>query len=292
MGLFKKIVNVFYDDVEVEDEQVTEKEQEETKVEEISKPRIEEVHIPVENKPLVHEDVSEREIFKTESAKTFKFPLEDEEEDLPIKRTNRVNLDEEIKPQRREVKLGMYDHIEKPKPVEASVSTPKTFKPSPVISPVYGILDENYSKEDIVTRKEPIITRTENSEKDYDTIRRKAYGTLEDELENTLTKITKQEEKIEKVALDVNDLNIEENNRSIEDLLNEIKVNKNMSIGEAEEIIKDQMEQEEKEQEKEKPAHAQVEDLRAEEPEEVYDKTLEHDLFNLIDSMYEEKDVK
>ena len=58
------------------------------------------------------------------------------------------------------------------------------FKPTPIISPVYGVLDKNYHKEDIVSK----------SDKDYksvdglsvDSIREKAYGTLEDELENTL----------------------------------------------------------------------------------------------------------
>lgn len=29
----------------------------------------------------------------------------------------------------------------------------KVFKPSPIISPVYGVLDKNYHKEDIVTKK-------------------------------------------------------------------------------------------------------------------------------------------
>ena len=46
---------------------------------------------------------------------------------------------------------------------------------------------KNYKKEEVVARKE--VYETHESEKSYDYVRKKAYGTLEDELENTLTKI-------------------------------------------------------------------------------------------------------
>jgi len=61
----------------------------------------------------------------------------------------------------------------------------RVFKPTPIISPVYGILDKNYHKEDIVTKKE-VNNSTNNNENTIDSVRKKAYGTLEDELENTL----------------------------------------------------------------------------------------------------------
>ena len=125
MGLFNKIINVFYDDVEPEEtkeEEVKVKEEVPLKREDISKPRIEEVHIP-----------------KTET-KTFKFPMIDEEdEDLPIKRSRSFsNYEEEsVKPQKREVKLGMYDTPKKmPERVVETPKTEKAFKPTPVISPV------------------------------------------------------------------------------------------------------------------------------------------------------------
>ena len=65
---------------------------------------------------------------------------------------------------------------------ETVVEERKIFKPTPIISPVYGILDKNYHKEDIVSRNE--VKTPELSP--IDTVRNKAYGTLEDELENTL----------------------------------------------------------------------------------------------------------
>ena len=59
------------------------------------------------------------------------------------------------------------------------------FKPTPIISPVYGILDKNYHKEDIVSKKDVDYTPVGNVSS-IDSVRKKAYGTLEDELENTL----------------------------------------------------------------------------------------------------------
>ena len=61
----------------------------------------------------------------------------------------------------------------------------KQFKPTPIISPVYGVLDKKYNKEDITPKKEERITFTSTSIS-IDEVRKKAYGTLEDELERTL----------------------------------------------------------------------------------------------------------
>ena len=63
----------------------------------------------------------------------------------------------------------------------------KTFKPTPIISPIYGVLDRNYHKEDISSKK---ITHSEYRDPSkpltIDEVRKKAYGTLEDDIENTL----------------------------------------------------------------------------------------------------------
>lgn len=71
-------------------------------------------------------------------------------------------------------------------PYQGNTNEKKTtkFKPTPIISPVYGILDKNYHKEDIVTKKETSYKSIDGLS--VDSIRDKAYGTLEDELENTL----------------------------------------------------------------------------------------------------------
>ncbi len=59
----------------------------------------------------------------------------------------------------------------------------KGFQPSPIISPIYGVLDKNYKKEEIVAKKEVRLTSHYSRGKlDLDDVRKKAYGTLEDDL--------------------------------------------------------------------------------------------------------------
>lgn len=280
MGLFDKIKSVFYDEeiIEVPEEKVK-REEVKPKIEKVERPLVEEE----KPKPKLETPVyTEREIFKTESSASFKFPMIDEEEEKP-KQRSRVNVLEE-RAKESSKRENKYADLFKEK------STPekkpeRIFKPSPVISPVYGVLDKNYTKEEIMERSQEVIPRT-TSPKDmnYDAVRRKAYGTLEDELESTLTELSEPKH-TEKPAEKTD-------NKSIEDLLNEIEGNKNMSIGEIEEKIKDKMEEEESE-----PISLnKVSDTYSEEEESendesgAYDKTLEHDLFNLIDSMYEEKE--
>lgn len=62
----------------------------------------------------------------------------------------------------------------------------KKFTPTPIISPVYGVLDKNYNKEDITTKKERENMTHTNTSVTIDDVRRKAYGTLEDDIETTL----------------------------------------------------------------------------------------------------------
>ena len=51
------------------------------------------------------------------------------------------------------------------------------FRPSPIISPIYGILDKNYKKEDVVSKKEIRITSSyARTNLNVDDIRNKAYG--------------------------------------------------------------------------------------------------------------------
>lgn len=279
MGLFDKIKSVFYDEeiIEVPEEKVK-REEVKPKIEKVERPLVEEE----KPKPKLETPVyTEREIFKTESSASFKFPMIDEEEEKP-KQRSRVNVLEE-RTKESSKRENKYADLFKEK--SAPEKKPeRIFKPSPVISPVYGVLDKNYTKEEIMERSQEVIPRT-TSPKDmnYDAVRRKAYGTLEDELESTLTELSEPKH-TEKPAEKTD-------NKSIEDLLSEIEGNKNMSIGEIEEKIKDKMEEEESEPiSLDKVSDTYSEDEGVNEDAGAYDKTLEHDLFNLIDSMYEEKE--
>ena len=64
----------------------------------------------------------------------------------------------------------------------------KRFKPTPIISPVYGVLDKNYHKEEIVDKTKKGSSRI--SAKTLDDVRKKAYGSLEDDIETTLFGVT------------------------------------------------------------------------------------------------------
>lgn len=300
MGLFGKIKNIFYDEeiVDVPEEPKS-----------VEKPKIEEVKVEKKVEPIKRETpvinttptYSEREIFTRETTNTFKFPMLDEEEVKPAR--TRVNALESARMEKKKeetekARTDKYKDLFKENTTTSS-KPDRIFKPSPVISPVYGVLDKNYTREEIIERQENITRTTNPKDMNYDAVRRKAYGTLEDELESTLSKLSEPEihEKVEKPVT-------KEEEKSIEDLLNEIEGNRNMSIGDIEEKIKDKMEEEEqesisddeflkefmaktskKEEEtiKEEKATTKEEDVDA-------DKTLEHDLFNLIDSMYEDKE--
>jgi len=319
MGIFSKIANIFYDEVEETEEPKKEVKREERKPVEIrdEKPKIEEYHFERSKEEVVkpkNEDTIEREVFKREvkEAKTFKFPIIDEEEEEEevkvapeITRTRSSIYDIEKPEAPKEVRReSKYDSIvtraqeTRQEPSVTKKPEMRIFRPTPVISPVYGILDKNYTKEEIIARQD--VVRRSDDDMNYDSVRRKAYGTLEDELENTLNKISIAKKDVEKTIEEMDNYSEEENNKSIEDLLNEIESNKNMSIGEIEEKIKDQMEEEEESShEEEKVVEDEPEILSPkkeketkvkEEEEEDFDKTLEHDLFNLIDSMYEEKE--
>jgi len=80
----------------------------------------------------------------------------------------------------------------------------KGFKPSPIISPVYGVLDKNYRKEEVVTKRETKIT-SGRTNFDLDTIRNKAFGADDEEISDKKTREAKREEKKEdKKIYDVN----------------------------------------------------------------------------------------
>lgn len=56
------------------------------------------------------------------------------------------------------------------------------FRPSPIISPIYGVLDKNYTKEEVKEKREVRISTFSRDDLDLDAVRRKAYGSLEDEI--------------------------------------------------------------------------------------------------------------
>lgn len=278
MGVFSKLKNIFYDEEYIDEpeaeikkvDKVVKKEVEEAKprVEEIKitreEPKREEIKRVVEE-PKSSNDFSERELFRSE--RTFNFTEFDDDEELPPRR-NVLNS---------EPKVAKRVEVQKP----AIPEQPKIFKPSPVISPIYGILDKDYKKDEVVSktvREEKIVIK--DSATTYDTVRRKAYGTLEDELEDTLNSMNKLtpeaiSNEVNKIDESVNELDKKTN--KIEDLISKIETTtSDISVGE----LEDKMELE----------HFDDEDDESVSDKTMTNSTLEHDLFNLIDSMYDDKE--
>ncbi len=241
----------------------------------------------------------------------------------------------------------------------------RKFTPSPVISPVYGILDKNYKKEEIVDRvgglkrekkvkpkevkleeevvetvkveeppaieKEEIV-KEEPIKVDLDSVRQKAYGSIDNLLEEALEEVSKsapkeevkEEPKVEETPvieeeekpLDIPEALEEEpildkeeepkeSDKMIEELLDEdIKEEEPAADEDVSDLILQDMEEEKKVPEKktldevEKTSTLKIlDDIEKElndiEPvakKDNLDNTLESDLFNLIDSMYEKGD--
>ena len=168
MGFFDKVKNMFTEEVE----------EDEVKVEQIKN---EVTHVSIESPNAKKEEYEEENIqdFKFESEEKINKPVFFDDNDFrDLKLAPKV---EEKKPVEKEL------YSAKIQPERREVIEKKAFKPTPIISPVYGILDKNYHKEDIVSREEVVKQPVVNdSEVSIESIRNKAYGTLEDELENTL----------------------------------------------------------------------------------------------------------
>ena len=83
----------------------------------------------------------------------------------------------------------------------------KGFKPSPIISPVYGVLDKNYRKEEVVTKKETKIS-VGRTNFDLDSVRNKAFGKDDEEISDKKTREArekaKEKEQEDKRIYDVN----------------------------------------------------------------------------------------
>ena len=268
MGLLNKLKNVLFEEEEIE-----------VPIEEPKKKVEQETKKPLERKRNVYESeikddtpiVSDRDLFSSE--KTFDFPIFDDQEFESMKSPKKeapeekksmgINLFDYEKPKIKrdvkertpEIKGRAYD-IKKP-----SGPNTKKFQPSPVISPVYGVLDKNYKKEDVVVVKE------EKRTIDVDDVRKKAFGTLEEDIEKTLSETRK---------IEVPSIPETKEEKSVDELLEDVSF-QTIDVPETKEEVKEII-----------PEELEIK----EEPKKGADlenDTLENDLFDLIDSMYEDR---
>lgn len=334
MGLLDKMKNLFTEEV---DEPV--KKEKKSKKDESIKKEILKEEKTVEIAPARKEtaDFYEKEIEEIQEIK---------QEEKPEKAISSLYFDDEDfldlpkKEEPKEVKRSsftrdIYSEINKENPkfdkkFETKKTENKKFKPSPIISPVYGILDKNYKKDEIPAK---VTVNPYKSDKiTVDDVRNKAFGTLEDELENTLTSsIVINNEVVEDSGINIFDEletreeknktnnisdELEKQKQQIEEINEIIKTNvspENKKItsrkidnileelDEIEELIPTKDKKEKIEETKIEEPMEEKEDLFnemenevsediANEAKEANDDLEEGDLFNLIDSMYEKRD--
>jgi len=329
VGVFNKLMNILFDEQEVEEEIPTITKTKKEEIESIKKPKpIEDDEIivkKIEKNPNEDEtlfdipkltDNEEKIDEDNVPTRTFTFPMidDDEDEELPEdmpKRSKKETIKDETKPDRQAYDYLSSTSYKYKSDVKSDAYTSsrnniyddnnigkKPFVPSPVISPVYGVLNENYKKEDIVEKEN--AGRLQREKMDLDSVRRKAYGTLEDEIEISLGK-SNSDDLLDEVPED-EEMSIDklsEEGISIRDLLVEDEKNETSETNEELFDIDEDEKTEEVEEEIElddnidKDETAKIEIVDESEFDEKEDREEingDDDLFDLIDSIYQGKD--
>ena len=289
MGLVDKLKNIFTEEVAEEEEEIkVEQIKKEVRSVPIDSPSVERVQRKKRTeKPVVQaveEDLLEDDFdLVEEKSKSPVFFTDRDFEDLAAPKKSRENR-EQIKAQ------TMADEVKKeesPKPYGGSYSSTtilhkekQNFKPTPIISPVYGVLDKNYHKEDIVDKNSD-TPRESMDGLSVDSIRNKAYGTLEDDLEETITSSPSKKTVVAEEDVDLFD--------ELEQSAKENQLEPEKDVRKLEEITMDlTKELDNLLLKKEKECKIKEEKKELPKEEEKKEDLAESDLFNLIDSMYEE----
>lgn len=235
---------------------------------------------------LYLEDISEPEPVKAPEIKSrvqknepeFKFP-EFDDDDFMVSRNKPEPI---IKPPKEEPKPLLYQGSKRKE-------EPKKFKPSPIISPIYGLLDNSGKKVKTEPSKVEVPKRSKD-ELTFDEIRKKAYGSLDDEIENTLKRLSnKTIEEAEKEMAKEDD--VKELSRSREKALKHVREEKPVVVSSAQDdddMILPSVNFKEIDVDKERSKMSEKRNVAADEDDD--DDTKEQDLFNLIDTMYQEEE--
>lgn len=309
MGLFDKIKDLFMDEV-IDDEEIELEEENKNIYQEPKNalPKVmrdtikKEESIKLEElKPLKEEDKKKEEPVLE---KKFSFPVDFENEVMPSRVNNRnvLKIEKEV-PKKSPELYPKKEVVEKPK-----------FKPTPVISPVYGILDKNYKKDEVMEKSEDKFEMKRPSKKvDFEMVRKKAFGNLTDDIKDNLMcencELYKEAKKnnlissddllydmmvddkqdepvtIEKAYDNYEDFGVayEPKKEIVKEIKDDIVINDNTEVKVAEKVeIK----------EEDVDVHSisdEIEDKLPSRQEKKKDGKVDEDFFELIDSMYKER---
>lgn len=361
MGLLSKFKNIFVeeyeeDEVEIPEKKIEKKEREFEPFVRQPKPEPKQFKLEPEVKPVniekpvsvpkvepqIESVVKEEETIKIETPpkkeEKFIFPVYFDEKDFETEKREskpvpKIEKPVEMQP-RRDVKIEKREVKTESSYKEAYNKKAQVreerhvFKPTPIISPVYGILDKNYYKEDIVVSTPTSRTHYSSTSKTItiDDVRNKAFGSLEDELADTI--LTDEKENIKPEADNDDIINekdfetaVEEDKKrdigkdtlksDIEALLNNDEFTSMLNFKKTK--IEDIPEKKEvKEEKKEQDDDSLIDDIVRLATDDDFDDTkkskevkihtesdnsyeeandlADNDLFSLIDSMYDKED--
>ena len=290
MSFFDKLKNVLFEDEEEVSEETSPKE--EVKTDEVrfsSKPKetkVEESPKDEAKETTVFQSFDEEEFDRIaainknrllERDRKAREEKERQEREQEISRKEAINSSRENYRRYEELRYGKSstkDTTEYHKTSEAqqniynkplaSKEEPKKFRPSPVISPVYGVLGENYKKEDILPRASSEGTLPKIM--DVDNVRKKAFGILEQNMDTN--EVLQDFKGDSEIPLEKIDENLDEDimgktiKIDVDDVKNELDKKEEIDSSDTKASVKKD------------------------------DEALEKDLFNLIDSMYETREDK
>ena len=298
MGFMDKLKNIFFEeeeDEEVVEEPKKEKQEKEVVIKKVEVPkrnRVEEYNVPEEEQEEIKpqkENISKNTEIKKEN-KTQDLIFDDEDfileqpKQVPKETTYTKQETYKTRENKEVVKTESYYKKETPKyEYTKKEETKKVFTPSPIISPIYGILDKNYRKEEVKEKKE-IRLSTRPTKMNFDSVRNKAFGDLENDLfPSTPVSEEKKKEKEEVRPRNINrlyDMTNKDEKPSIE----------KVTLGEADEYFRDlglAYNTDYKDISKDISDGKIPDDSKKKEKKE---ETLEDNLFDLIESMYDKED--
>lgn len=295
---------------------------------------------------------------KIEDNNSFRFPLDLNDNDF-IETRSRQSIHQKKLTEEKKEEAPNREIMRKEKTIQKPKSEPKVadlykdkkeektkniekkFRATPIISPIYGVLDKNYTPNDIADKTGENFERERHSKNvDFDSVRKKAYGNISKEIKENLmcenceylkeakeckkeknnmelTHLTKKEKQSKDELLydimeddyqnkDIKDITLDEATENYYDYGVEYEKQEEFKTP----IIKDIIEEENLDEVKivnhEEPKRAKKEippvkssinllsTLKKSMGDEVVEKEeknleLTDDLFNLIDSMYDER---
>jgi len=272
MGIFDKVKNLFTE--EVDEDEVIERKKPVKKESPIITEEIHTEEKKVEIAPALKEtaDMYEKEKDSHKEGRRSLYFSDDDFDDIPtiksFEEPQKTYSFRTKEPDFSDFKTSFTETKKEEKEI-------KKFKPSPIISPIYGVLDKNYNKEDIK------VEETKETKITVDDVREKAFSPKKE---------TKKEEPELDIFEELKEQETKENNsinNKLEEEINDIK--------ELHEEINETIPVEEQETTDRKIDNIleelnEIQELIPDSNAEQEDAVEEGDLFNLIDSMYEKRD--